>query len=193
VVERCIANGNNVLFNYYSDLSKQGGALDFRQGFDAVRREIDRMIERYPDRILMNAYFNEVVATGTLFDERWGYEVCTNLSVNYPGNAERLQSGKPFNPHFRAYNADFEHTRRCCTGIDRSCSSCYDTWEHFSWIMINLRKHLVSKEAFTRWLTTSYLFYLINRLVDFEEGMKRLPELHRLLIDLPETVPAISE
>ncbi len=179
VVTQCVENGNYVLFNFYGDLQHQGGELDYHRGFENVRREIERMIERFPERILMTAYVSEVVSGGMLYDEYWGYEVCTSLSENHPVNAERLRNGKPYNPHFRAYNADFTTTRRCCTGIDRDCDSCFDTWEHFSWIMLNLRKHLASRQEFTNWLTTMYMFYLINRIVDFQEGIKLLPEIHR--------------
>ncbi len=180
VVEQCIGNGNNVLFNYYSDINRLGGELDYRQGFGEVRQAIDRMIERYPDRILMTSYFNKVISTGQLYGEKWGYEVCTNLSTNYEMNFERFENGNPYNPHFRAYNADFSTTRRCCTGVFRDCGSCFDTWEHFSWIMINLKKHLATKREFTNWLTTMYLFYLITRIMDFEEGVKLLPAIHQL-------------
>ncbi|RMI12462.1 MAG: radical SAM protein [Calditrichaeota bacterium] len=179
VVTRCVENGNRVLFNFYGDVEQMGGELDHRQGFDRVREEIERMIERYPDRILMTRYLAEVVSTGWLYDERWGYDVCTSITADHPVNRERIANGKPYNPHFRAYNADFCTTRRCCTGIDRDCDSCFDTWEHFSWVMLNLRKHLGSKQEFTNWLTTMYLFYLINRIVDFEEGIRLLPEIHR--------------
>jgi len=179
VVEQCIQNGNYVLFNYYSDLCNLGGKLDFRTGFENVQGEIDRMIDRYPGRILMTPYFNQVVSTSKLFDEHWGYKVCTNLSTNLKMNEERFQNGKPYNPHFRAYHADFTTTRRCCTGINRDCDSCFDTWEHFSWIMINLRKHLGSKREFSNWLTTVYLFYLINRIIDFGEGIQLLPEIQQ--------------
>ncbi len=192
VVERCVANGNKVLFNYYSDLARLGGALDNRIGFEKVRAEVDKMIDRYPDRILMTSYFNEVISTGKLYDETWGYDVCTNLSTNYPVNEDRLKTDKPFNPHFRAYNADFKTTRRCCTGVHRDCNACFDTWEHFSWIMINLRKHLGSKQEFTNWLTTMYLFYFINRVVDYEKGVSLLPTLHRHVRDanvLAESAP----
>ncbi|MBK8920939.1 MAG: hypothetical protein IPM81_05440 [Saprospirales bacterium] len=40
--------------------------------------------------------------------------------------------------------------------------------------MINLRKHLGSAEDFSNWLTTTYLFYVINRIVEVEEGMRLL-------------------
>ena len=179
VVERCVANGNRVLFNFYGDLEARGGELDHRRGFAQVRDAIDRMIERFPDHILMTSRLAEVVSTGTLFGERWGHASCTSLTPDRPANRERVRSGKPYNPHFRAYNADLETTRRCCTGIDRDCSSCFDTWQHFSWVMLNLKKHLGSKQDFTEWLTTMYLFYFINRLVDVDEGARLLPEIQR--------------
>jgi hypothetical protein len=45
--------------------------------------------------------------------------------------------------------------------------------------MLNMKKHLGSKQEFTNWLTTMYLFYLINRIVDSRKGVKLLPEIHR--------------
>jgi len=181
VVEECIQNGNKVLFNYYSDVSNLGGPLDYRLGFNKVRDAIDKMIDRYPEHILINSYFNKVITSGNLFDQKWGYNVCTNLSTNNRVNEVRFKNGNLFNQHFRAYNADFSTTRRCCTGIDRDCSSCFDTWEHYSWIMINMRKHLDSRIDFTNWLTTMYLFYYINRLIDYEKGTLLLPEIHRYM------------
>lgn len=179
VVEQCIDNGNRVLFNFYGDLENLGGELDHGLGFAGARDVVDRVIDRYPDRILMTSRLAEVVSTGTLFDERWGHATCTSISPDHEANRRRVQNGHPFNPHFRAYNADLETTRRCCTGVDRDCSSCFDTWEHFSWVMLNMRKHLGSKRDFTEWLSTMYLFYFINRLVDVDEGARFLPEIHR--------------
>jgi hypothetical protein len=181
VVRRCVENGNYVLFNFYGDLEGLGGELDHRRGFDEARCEIDRMIEGYPDRILMTSYLSEVISRGKLYDEAWGYDVCTSVTADHPANRGRAANGNPLNRHFRAYNADLATTRRCCTGIDRDCSSCFDTWEHFSWIMLNLKRHLGSEQEFTRWLTTMYLFYWINRIVDFESGARLLPRIHRVV------------
>lgn len=181
VVSRCVDNGNYVLFNFYGDVRQFGDKMDHRRGFARVREAIERVIERYPDRIFMTRYVSEVVSTGRLYDQEWGYDVCTSFSTDNPVNFERMKNGNPYSPHFRAYNADLTSTRRCCTGIDRDCSSCFDVWQHFSWIILNMRKHLGSKEEFTRWLTTMYMFYLINRLVDFEQGVKFIPEIHRRL------------
>jgi hypothetical protein len=40
--------------------------------------------------------------------------------------------------------------------------------------MINMRKHLASKDEFTNWLTTMFAFYVVNRLVEPEEGHELL-------------------
>lgn len=193
VVERCVDNGNPVLFNFYSDMAGLGPAYDGRYGFDEALEAIDRVIARYPDRILLSRYLAKTVATGRLYGQSWGHEVCTSLSVGHPANEERLKNGNPYNPHFRAYHANLTDTRRCCTGVDRDCGNCFDVWEHFSWIILNMKKHLGSKEEFTNWLTSMYLFYLINRLVDYEEGLAWLPEIHRRVgVGTGQPVPDIG-
>ncbi len=179
VVEECVANGNYVLFNFYGDLSHQGGDIAHERGFEEVRRQINRMIERYPDRILLSSYLSQVVSSGRLYDENWGYDVCCSISADNQINQDRLQNGKPYNAHFRAYNPNLTSTRRCCIGETRDCSTCYDVWAHFSWVMLNMKVHMNSKPEFTNWLTTMYLFYLINRIIDFEAGVKLLPQLHQ--------------
>lgn len=65
-VEEIVNNGNKVLFNYYSDVSELGGELGYRQRFDEVRREVDRMIERYPGMMYTTRYLNRVTTRGKL-------------------------------------------------------------------------------------------------------------------------------
>ncbi len=179
VVDQCVANGNRVLFNFYSDITQLGGTMDHRQGFEKVRNEIDKVIQRYPNFIYLSSYLTNVISIGELYGQKWGYDVCTTVSTNLAENEERMKNGNSYSPHFRAYNSDFKTTRRCCTGIERSCDSCLDVWQHFSWVMLNMKKHLGSIQEFTYWLTSMYLFYLINRLVDYDNGVKRLPEIHK--------------
>ncbi|MCD6597068.1 MAG: hypothetical protein J7L04_05240 [Bacteroidales bacterium] len=176
VVRQCINNGNKVLFNYFSDLAE-----DQRQDFEKVRVEIDRMIDLYPEHILTTSYFNQVTTTGKLYDLDWGYDVCTNVSNNYKNNKSRMNNGNPYNLHFRSYNADFKTTRRCCTGIDHNCISCFDAWEHFSWIMVHMKKHLGSKQEFINWLTTMYMFYYINGLFGINGDENDILKIHSLL------------
>ncbi len=176
VVARCVENGNRVLFNFYGDLGAGAGG---RPDLSEVQRQIERAIARYPDRILITSYLSGVITSGRLYGQSWGWDVCTSITADHEINRKRIANGNPYNPHFRAYNADLESTRRCCTGVDRDCSSCYDVWERFSWVMVNLRQHLGTELEFTRWLTVMYLFYLINRVVDFDAGITLLPEIHR--------------
>jgi len=178
VAEECVANGNFVHFTFYGDLARRGGSMDHGVGFAAVCREIDRAIERYPSRILVSSYLARVVATGKLFDEVWGHDVCTSCSIDDPRNSARFANGKPYNRHFNAYNADLRSVRRCCVGEERDCSTCFDVWSHYSWIMLNRQKHMGSKQDFSNWLINTYLFYLTNRLVDGSTGAKLLPEIH---------------
>ncbi|MCP4201997.1 MAG: hypothetical protein GY769_08695 [bacterium] len=176
VVTRCVENGNRVLFNFYGEVTADCAV---EADFGDAQREIENAIARYPERILITSYLSGVVTAGELYGQQWGWEVCTSVSADNEVNRWRLANGNPYNSHFRAYNADLNSTRRCCTGVDRDCSNCFDVWERFSWVMINLRKHLGSKREFTCWLTVMYMFYLINRIVDYEEGIELLPEIHR--------------
>jgi len=193
VVGQCVDNGNYVGFNFYGDISHRGGSVDHRHGFGAVCREIDRMIERYPERILLSSYVARVVAAGELYGDRWGHDSCCTLTVDHPVNAERLKNGRPYNPNFRAFNPDLTTTRRCCAGDERDCGNCFECWAHFSWIILNLEPHLASKQEFTNWLTTMYLFYLSNHIVDFAAGVELLPEIHRRTLpqsEGPAVLPA---
>ena len=70
-------------------------------------------------------------------------------------------------------------TRGCCGGDKWDCAKCFDTWAHTAWIMLSMRRHLGSKQEFTNWLTTTYVFHLMNRFVDFDAGVLLLPEIHR--------------
>jgi MoaA/NifB/PqqE/SkfB family radical SAM enzyme len=179
VVRQIVENGNYVTFNFYGDISGLGGRFDHRQGFEAVRREIDRMIARYPERVLFSSYLAEVVSTGKLFDQTWGYDVCCSITPDNEINRERVANGRPFNTHFRAYNPDLVSTRRCCVGNERDCANCYDVYAHSSWIMMSLKQHLGSERDFANWLVTMWVFYVGNRILPFDDRIQLLPELHR--------------
>lgn len=180
VVEQCVDNGNFVSFNFYGDVQGLGGAVDHRAGFERVRAAIGEAIARHPDRVLMSSYTARVVSTGRLFDETWGYDVCGSISPDHPVNAERIQNGQPYSPHFRAYNPDLVSTRRCCVGHERDCSNCTDVWAHTSWIMLQAGRHLGSREHFSAWLSAAWMFYLQVRAIPFDIGRLRLPEVHTL-------------
>ena len=74
-------------------------------------------------------------------------------------------------------------------GEERDCNTCFDVWAHFSWIMLSMKRHMTTRQDFTNWLTTMYIFYLINRIIDFEEGVQLLPEIHRRTLSQAEPLP----
>lgn len=196
VVTRIVENGNFVGFNFYGDIAELGGDVDHRRGFDAVRREIDRMIERYPDRMLYSSHITDIITTGQLYGDRWGFNVCASLSTDNPKNQERLRNGKPYLHHYRCYNADLVTTRGCCRSDEYDCANCRDTWAHMVWIMVNLEKYLGSQAEFANWLTTNYIFYLTSRIVDFESGVRLLPDIHERVLELRrahEAAPPVRE
>jgi MoaA/NifB/PqqE/SkfB family radical SAM enzyme len=178
VVDEIVENGNYVYFSYYEDKVGLGGGFDDRAGFGEVRREIDRLIDIYPDRILTTSYVAKIATTDRLFDMRWGYDVCATVSGNYEKNHARLQNGQPYSPHFRAYMPDLKTLRRCPVGEDTDCSQCHNAYARHSWIMINRDLHLGSTQDFTNWLTSVYMFYLAGHMVDREQGLKLLPQIH---------------
>jgi len=178
VVEQCVANGNYVMFNFYGDISGLGGDVDHRKGFDRVRDAINRAIDRYPDRIMISSYLAEIVSSGKLYDQTWGYDVCGTLTIDNPINSERLANGNPYSPHFKAFAADLVSTRRCGVGNERDCSTCMDVWAHLSWITLNAERHLGSKQEFTNWLGSVFLIYLAMRTLDFDKCVPLVPEVH---------------
>jgi hypothetical protein len=181
VTEQCVANGNYMGYSFYGDIAHLGGAVDQKRGFGKVCDAIDRMIERYPDRVLHPWYVPKVVAEARLYDDIWGFDVCCTLSDDKPKNQERFNNGKPYNSHFRVYNPDLKSTRVCCRSDKYDCENCYDTWAHIAWIMTNLEKHLGSEGEFSNWLGTVFMFYLTNRIIDFERNVKLVPEIHERL------------
>jgi len=192
VVGQIVDNGNFMGFNFYGDIANHGGDLDHRQGFDRVRREIDRMIERYPERVINTSYMNQVITTRKLYDDDWGFSVCATLSDNIEKNRKRFENGNPYLPHYRVYNPDLKTTRGCCRSDKWDCENCYDTWANISWIIVNVEKHLGSVQEFTHWLTSVFIFHLTGRTINFEEGIQLLPEVHRRLRHLREEAPALA-
>jgi MoaA/NifB/PqqE/SkfB family radical SAM enzyme len=178
VVSQVVENGNFLGFSFYGDNASLGGDVDHRHGFEAARREIDRMIDRYSDRILYSSHIAKVIATGRQYDDAWGFDVCASLSTDHANNQQRLLNGKPYLHHYRCYNADLVTTRGCCRSDSYDCANCRDTWAHMVWIMVNLEKYLGSRGEFADWLHTNYIFYLTSRIVDFERNVKLLPEIH---------------
>ncbi|WP_294332969.1 radical SAM protein [uncultured Sphingomonas sp.] len=191
VVDRCVAQGHLVGFNYYGDLAHLGDTFDHRIGFAAARDFVDRMIDRHPGAILTTRYLNKVVTSGEMMGQRWGYGVCGSISVDAPQNAERLQNGNSYNPFFNAYGPDLTAPRRCCVGESRDCATCFDVWAHLSWVAMAIEKHVASADHFFDWLSTMVVFYGACGFIDDTQFRALLPQIaeRSRSLDDPRSLP----
>lgn len=175
---RMVKNGNFVAYNFYADLAQKGGKYSHTAGFSLPIEQINRMIEKYPNRIVSSPHSNQAISQRSLFGKEWGYEVCPSVTYDHPENAQRMVTGKHYPTKFRAYNADLTSTRRCCIGSARDCDTCTDLWATSGWIIGSMKEHLSSKQDFTHWLLTCYIFYMQTGFIDWHKSAHKLPEIY---------------
>lgn len=180
VTDEIVENGNFLMYSFYEDHTKLGGKFDHgdKASLRHVRAEIDRMIEKYPDRIFTTSYINKVGTENELLGEPWGYDVCPTVDAENPKNRGRVLNGNPYIPHFRAYYPDLKTTRRCCIGEAHDCASCRNVYSKMTWISVNARTHLDAKDDFFNWLTSTYILHLFVRAVDVRKAPRILPQIH---------------
>lgn len=191
-VREIVENGNLIAFSFYEDRSKLGGEFDQSKGYERALREIYRMIDKYPDRILTTAYAANTASGRKMFDLIWGHDTCPVTSSGYnpekddwygsqfwrEKNRERLGNGQPYYPNHRAIMPDLKSVRRCSVGEESDCSMCHNAYARYVWIMLNRNLHTRSKQDFTNWLTTAWTFALGAGALCQKQGRKLLPEIH---------------
>jgi len=184
VVEEIVANGNLVMFSFYEDHDRLGDRFDHTSGFQEVREEIGRAIERWPEWILTTTYLAEVGTLNRMHGQVWGHDVCPVISPDNLRNTQRVTKPAPYSEHMRCYLPDLTTTRRCPVGDEHDCSSCYNVLARLTWVVINQEPHLVSAAEFTRWLATTYTFHVFTGIIPRAVGARKLPEIHRRLSEL---------
>lgn len=185
--QRMVENGNFVIYNFYADLAQQGGNYSHVNGFARPIEQINRMIEKFPTRIVSSPHINQTISQRSLFGKAWGYDVCPSVTYDHPGNAERMARGKRYPTKFRAYNADLTSTRRCCIGNARDCDTCTDIWATYGWIVGSMKEHLGCKQDFTHWLMTCYMFYMLTGFISPNQNAHKLPEIYARFKVKPST------
>ena len=158
-VGRIADNGNQVLFNYYSEHSG-----DFDSKSPEIRRRENLLLEtalevteRYPDTVLSHPYYTRTLITGESHFGHFGYDVCPSISTDYAGNEERLANGNPSLPGFNVYAPDLETVNMCCTS--GHCDQCRDSQAVSSWLVVSAHHFADSVESFTTWLEIAESFW----------------------------------
>ncbi len=192
-VTRMVNNGNFVTFNFYGDLADIGGKYSHQNGFEDGIAEISILSKRFPTKIISSRYINDIISSRKLFGNTWGYDVCPSLTFDHPENAVRMQNGKQYPTKFRAYNADLTTTRRCCIGSARDCDTCTDVWAINGWVIGSFKEHLGSKQDFTNWLCSMYIFYLQTGFIDWNANSNKLPLIYERMGVLACAAPSHTD
>lgn len=120
----------------------------------AVRREMDDLLDRFPQTVISCRYYHEVITTGRMLGRTFGWSECP--SVTLPLDHRTPRPRRLIN--FIRWASDLQTMHRCCTSETRDCRTCKDGAAHMSWIMVNKRAHLQSARDLQNWIEVYEMF-----------------------------------
>ena len=121
---------------------------------EAIREEMDDMLERYPDTVISSKYYHEIITTGKMLGRSFGWDECP--SVTQPLDTRDPQPKRLI--EFIRWASDLNTMHRCCTSETRDCSSCKDGAAHMSWVMVNKRAHIRTTRDLQNWIEVYEMF-----------------------------------
>jgi MoaA/NifB/PqqE/SkfB family radical SAM enzyme len=121
---------------------------------DAIRFEMDDMLERYPETVISSKYYHEIITTGKMLGRSFGWNECP--SVTQPLDTRDPQPKRLI--EFIRWASDLNTMHRCCTSETRDCSSCKDGAAHMSWVMVNKRAHIRTTRDLQNWIEVYEMF-----------------------------------
>ncbi|MDJ0783171.1 MAG: radical SAM protein [Desulfosarcinaceae bacterium] len=119
-----------------------------------IRAEMDAMLDAYPRTVVSSKYYHEVICTGRMQGQRFGWQACPSVTItqdNRDPQPRRLTN-------FIRWASDLETTHRCCTSETRDCATCKDGAAHMSWVMVNKRAHMNSSKDLQNWIEVYEMF-----------------------------------
>ncbi len=119
-----------------------------------IRREMDELLDRYPETVVSSKYYHEIITTGRMLGRRFGWREC-------PSVTEPLDKRDPKPKrliHFIRWASDLKTMHRCCTSETRDCSTCKDGAAHMSWVMVNKRDHIRTAKDLRNWIEVYEMF-----------------------------------
>jgi MoaA/NifB/PqqE/SkfB family radical SAM enzyme len=121
---------------------------------DAIRDEMDAMLDAYPDTVISSRYYHEIITTGRMLDRDFGWMECPSVTIALDHRNPRPRRLT----EFIRWASDLETMHRCCTSETRDCSTCKDGAAHMSWVMVNKRAHMRSSRDFQNWIEIYEMF-----------------------------------
>lgn len=124
------------------------------QQLEAIRIEMDEMLDRYPETVISSKYYHEIITTGKMQGRSFGWSECP--SVTQPLDQRRPAPRRLI--EFIRWASDLRTMHRCCTSETRDCSTCKDGAAHMSWVMVNKRTHLRTPRDLQNWIEVYEMF-----------------------------------
>ncbi|MCP3953050.1 MAG: radical SAM protein [Desulfobacterales bacterium] len=119
-----------------------------------IRSEMDAMLDAYPTTMISSKYYHKIITTGKMLGRPFGWMECP--SVTAPLDKRDPQPKRLTN--FIRWASDLKTMHRCCTSETRDCSTCKDGAAHMSWVMVNKRAHIRSREDLQNWIEIYEMF-----------------------------------
>jgi hypothetical protein len=124
------------------------------QQLEAIRVEMDQMLDRYPETVISSNYYHEIITTGKMMGRSFGWNECP--SVTQP--LDRRSPAPKRLIEFIRWASDLHTMHRCCTSETRDCSTCKDGAAHMSWVMVNKRAHIRTPRDLQNWIEVYEMF-----------------------------------
>jgi organic radical activating enzyme len=120
----------------------------------AIRLEMDEMLLRYPATVISSKYYHQIITSGEMLGRRFGWMECPSVSDPLDRRAPRPKRLT----NFIRWASDLSTMHRCCTSETRDCSTCKDGAAHMSWVMVNKRAHIRTREDLQNWIEVYEMF-----------------------------------
>ena len=124
------------------------------QQLEAIRVEMDQMLDRYAGTVISSKYYHEIITTGKMMGRSFGWDECP--SVTQP--LDRRSPAPKRLIEFIRWASDLHTMHRCCTSETRDCSTCKDGAAHMSWVMVNKRAHIRTARDLQNWIEVYEMF-----------------------------------
>ena len=121
---------------------------------ETIRAEMDDMLDNYPDTLISSRYYHEIITTGKMLGNAFGWKECP--SVTQPLDSRDPRPKRLID--FIRWASDLKTMHRCCTSETRDCSTCKDGAAHMSWVMVNKRAHIRTATDLQNWIEVYEMF-----------------------------------
>ena len=128
---------------------------------EAVRVEMDEMLDRYPNTVISSKYYHRIITTGEMCGRTFGWLECPSVTAPL----DRRVPGPKRLTNFIRWASDLATMHRCCTSETRDCSTCKDGAAHMSWVMVNKRAHMASSKDLQNWIEVYEMFAKLYRFI----------------------------